>query len=267
MADVDAALLKGLKAAKSKKQFFAFIPKGGSDGKLIVQKTKIKPADIAAAKKEIGGGMPVTGKCLGPITDMIFTTAKPAPATLANCLKVVTGRDAGIRVVATFQLAADADAEEPEGESEGVSAPGSEAQSGAVVGAAPPAPPIVSPGDPASGQAADAATAVPEAPPTPPRVDVDLPRWTAARQGAINALKALAAKVAATRHGDAAGVVKEIAALIGRLPANPQPNQIDALKAMITSDDAITAAEESPKHFHDVVIRQPLLDSLELLRS
>ncbi len=355
---VDADLVKGLKQAKGKKMFFAFVPKGPSDGKLLISKAKIKAGDIAAAKKEIGGGAPILGKCMGPISEMVFMTAKPAPGTLANCLKIVTKRDAGLPVIATFQLANEAELEEPENENEseetsapearsavpaappappapvdssvagiqkaltklgyapgaadGVSGPetraaitkfqqdqglpadgiagpktqaalakalkganagndaasggdggAGNADSGAVVGT-PPSDQIVSPRDAASGQSTgkritdDAADA---------GQDIDLPRWTAARNNAINGLKALAAKVAATKHGDAAGVVKEIASIISRLPAVPKRNEIDRLKQLIATDDAITAAEQSPKHFHDLVIRQPLLDSLDMLRS
>jgi hypothetical protein len=57
----DAELQTAIQMAKSKKKFFAFIPKGGSDGQLIVSKAKIPPKQIAAAKKEIGGGNAVTG--------------------------------------------------------------------------------------------------------------------------------------------------------------------------------------------------------------
>jgi hypothetical protein len=60
----DADLAAALKQAKSKKMFFAFVPKG-SDGKLIVSKAKVPPKLIAEAKKEIGGGTAVTGMCFG----------------------------------------------------------------------------------------------------------------------------------------------------------------------------------------------------------
>jgi hypothetical protein len=51
----DAELATALKQAKGKKMFFAFIPKGGSDGQLIVSKTKIPPKQIAEAKKHLDG--------------------------------------------------------------------------------------------------------------------------------------------------------------------------------------------------------------------
>ena len=63
MAAEDPELALALKAAKGKKMYFAFIPKGAGDGKLIVSKKKIPPKLIAEARKEIGGGTPVTGRC------------------------------------------------------------------------------------------------------------------------------------------------------------------------------------------------------------
>ena len=70
MAAADEALAAAIKAAKGKPMYFAFIPKGTADGKLIVAKAKIPPAVIAAAKKELGGGTPVTGKCVGPASEI-----------------------------------------------------------------------------------------------------------------------------------------------------------------------------------------------------
>jgi hypothetical protein len=68
----DASLAAALKQAKSKKMFFAFVGKG-TDSKLIVSRTRIAPKEIAAAKKETGGGMAVTGKCFGDgSTSLVF---------------------------------------------------------------------------------------------------------------------------------------------------------------------------------------------------
>jgi len=57
----DANLTAELKQAKSTKMFFAFVPKG-ADGKLLISKSNISPKQISDARKEIGGGNPVTGK-------------------------------------------------------------------------------------------------------------------------------------------------------------------------------------------------------------
>jgi hypothetical protein len=71
--------------------------------------------------------------------------------------------------------------------------------------------------------------------------------------------------VAGSKHASAAGVVKEIQGIIGKLPAKPAPQEIDGLEAFIRQDDAITAAEECPDELHDMNIRQPLLDALQTL--
>src|SRR5262245_56041546 len=217
--------------AKSKKMFFAFIPKG-ADGKLIVSKKRIPPKEIAEAKKEIGGGTPIIGKCFGPLAGMVFQVVKQAPATLAPAIKKVAKRETGLMVVPEVQLAADAEAEEEEG-----------AETAAPEVAAPEA-------------------ATPEAP-----KELDLGPWQAARQKAINELKALAAKVAATKHGTAAGVLKEINTIITKLPTNPAPKDIDKLEDFINNDDTIAAAEEVPSDFHVLKIREPLLQALEAMRQ
>src|SRR5439155_13904678 len=112
MAELDLAA--ALKMAKSKKMFFAFLPKG-ADGTLIISKTKIPAKEIAEAKKELGSSMAVKGRCEGPVGDMTFYVAKEAPATWCKIIKTVAKRDAGLTVVAKFQVAADAEGEEQGG--------------------------------------------------------------------------------------------------------------------------------------------------------
>jgi peptidoglycan hydrolase-like protein with peptidoglycan-binding domain len=107
----DETLTAALRLAKSKKMFFAFIPKG-PDGKLIVSKKKILPKEIADAKKELGGGTPVTGKCFGKASDLVFQVAKAPPATLAVTIKKVAKRETGLTIDPNVQLAADADEED-----------------------------------------------------------------------------------------------------------------------------------------------------------
>jgi hypothetical protein len=225
----DANLAAGLKQAKSKKMFFAFVGKG-TDGKLIVSKTKVSPKDIATAKKETGGSMAVTGKCFGDgSSSLVFLVAKPAAATLAAALKKAAHRDAGLTISPDVQVAGDADDD---------------------------------------GDTSAAASANPAAPAggvqTPA---LNLAPWQAARQNAINDLKALATKVAGTKHKDAAGVLKEIQSIITNLHPNPAPSEIDTLEAYIRHEDVITAAEEAPSHFHRLSIRKPLLDALQALKQ
>src|SRR5437660_319468 len=138
----DAELTAALKLAKSKKMFFAFVPKG-TDGKLIVSKTKIPPKLIAEAKKEIGGGAAVTGKCFGDSGTLVFQVAKAAPATLAATIKKVAKRDTGMIIDPDVQLAGDADVEEEEATT--TAAPSAGASAAAAPAAAAAAAPAASP--------------------------------------------------------------------------------------------------------------------------
>jgi len=245
MADIDKDLLTALKQAKTKKMFFAFVPKG-SDGKLLVSKVKIPAKEIAETKKEIGGGAPVLGKCIGEGGAMVFYVAKQAPPAMAAALKKVVKRDTALTIDPDFRVAGDAEADEPD---TGETAPATATPTTSA--AAPPAaPPPNAPAPPKDGQ-----TAAP-----------NLGPWQKARQTAIADLKALAMKVAATKHADAKGVLMEINSIMTKLPAAPAPKDIDKLEDFIRHDDAITAAEEVPDHFHKLEIRKPLLEALESLK-
>ncbi len=114
MSVVDTELLVALKQAKTKKMFFAYVPRGGADGKLMVAKKKIAPKEIAEAKKEINGGPPVTGKCFAEGGVMVFQVAKPAAPALAATVKKVTKRETGLTIDPEFRVAVDADVEGPE---------------------------------------------------------------------------------------------------------------------------------------------------------
>jgi hypothetical protein len=104
----DAQLAAALKQAQARTMYFAFIP-GGADGRLIVSPSRVPPKQIAEAKRWVGGGAPLTGKCSGPAANMVFRVAKAAPAALGAALRRVVKRDAGLDIVAHVQLAADAD--------------------------------------------------------------------------------------------------------------------------------------------------------------
>jgi hypothetical protein len=228
MAESD--LTAAIKLAKAKPMHFVFLLKG-TDGKLIVAKSKISPKEVAEARKELGGGTLVTGKCTGPLNNLVFQVAKAAPSTLAATLKKVIKSETGLTTAPDVQLAADADAEEPE--------------DGVAAAPAKPAPPAASAAPTAAQKAA-----------------LNLGPWQAARQMVINDLKALAKKVAATKHGTAAGVLMEINGIIAKLPASPGANEIDKLVDFVTSDDTIMAAEGVPGQFHKLSIRNPLLSAL-----
>ncbi len=256
MTMADASLTTALKQAKSKKMFFAFVPKG-ADGKLIVSKGKIPPKQVAEAKKEVGGGTAITGKCFGEGNTMIFQVLKAAPSSMGAALKKVIHRDAGLTLIPEIQLAGDADNDEEEtdeadnDEKETGDADNDEEETDEAD----------------SAEANDDADAAPTAPKAGAADTVDLGPWQTARQGAITNLKALAGKIAATKHASAVGVLKEIQALISKLPASPTPNDLGKLEDFLRNDDTITAAEEVPGHFHNLAIRAPLLEALASLKQ
>jgi len=246
MPEIDAELVKGLKMAKSKTMYFGFVSKG-TDGKLIVEKKKIKPKVLAEAKKELGGGTLLTGKVSGPLNEMIFEVIKEPPGSMVSAIRKVAKLHAGLSILPTFQVAGNADEDEEgdEGEGEDTTTP---EESTASVPPAPPPPPGTPPNDAAENT-------------------LNLGPWTAARQNAINDLRALATKVAATKHATAAGVLKEISSIIQRLPATPAPKDIDKLENFIRTDETISAAEDVPGDFHTLSVREPLLQALEGLRQ
>jgi hypothetical protein len=243
----DVDLLAAVKQAKCKKMFFAFIPKGGADGTLLLSKAKLPPKAIAEAKMENGGGTPVTGKCFVDGKNMVFHVAKAAPATMGPALKKVIKRDTGLVLEPHIQLAgAAADAEEQADDADTTTGPAP---------AAAPAAPAAAPAEPA------AAAARGSKPAANGSTAFNLATYQAARQKVIAGLKAFAGKVAATKHKSAVGVLEEINSILVRLPANPGPNDVDKLHDYIANDRIITDVEKVPDHFHDLDVREPLLSA------
>ncbi len=121
-AELDDDLVAGLKAAKSKRAYFALVLKGSNDGALIISKTKVPPAAITEAKKKSGGSTTLKGFCKYEEGTYFFETAKQAPATAAQAVKTIAKRDAGLAVKAEFRVSNDAElaAEEGEAASEAV---------------------------------------------------------------------------------------------------------------------------------------------------
>ena len=108
MAEIDANLVKALKQAKSKKQYFVFVSKS-SHGKLIVSKKKIPAKDIKAAREGLGGGTPIIGTVSGPLADMLFEVVKAPQGTLGASLKKYVKVHGGLTIVPKVQLAGSAD--------------------------------------------------------------------------------------------------------------------------------------------------------------
>lgn len=105
--EMNEELVTGLKAAKSKRAYFALVLKGGKDGALIVSKTKVPPAAIADAKKESGGSAVVKGFCRFEDGVYLFETIKAVGPNVAQAVKLIAKRDAGITLRAEFRVKAD----------------------------------------------------------------------------------------------------------------------------------------------------------------
>ena len=75
-AELDKDLVDGLKTAKTKRCFFVLVLKGGTDGVLLVSKTKIAAPAIAEAKKSSGGSAVVQGFVSYADGAYLFETAK-----------------------------------------------------------------------------------------------------------------------------------------------------------------------------------------------
>ena len=96
-------LIRYLKSTKP--MFFAYVPKGAM-GKLIVRINKSERNTAAtAAKKDIGGGSPWFGTCLGPLSAKIFKFDKqPDVDKMGASIRRVVKKDTSLNVVPDIQL-------------------------------------------------------------------------------------------------------------------------------------------------------------------
>jgi hypothetical protein len=106
-AELDEELAEGLKAAKTRRMYFALVLKGGADGALIVTKTKVPPADIAAAKKKSGGSAVLTGFCFVEDGKHIFEVGKVPPPAAEKVSKLLAKRDAELTITPIFRMSQD----------------------------------------------------------------------------------------------------------------------------------------------------------------
>jgi serine/threonine protein kinase len=107
--DIDSELATNVKAAKTKRMYFAFVAKGSSDGALVISKTKVQPALITDAKKKSGGTQVSKGACFGEDGKLVFEMAKEPPATMEATLKKVVQRDAGLTQVCVCRVGTNPD--------------------------------------------------------------------------------------------------------------------------------------------------------------
>ncbi len=106
-SELDKDLADGLKAAKSKRCYFTLVLKGGTDGALIVSKTKIAAPAIAEAKKKSGGSAVVSGLVSYADGAYLFETVKVVSATAAQAVKTIAKRDAEQSIHAVFRVSTD----------------------------------------------------------------------------------------------------------------------------------------------------------------
>ncbi len=120
MPTLETELATALRAARTKRMFFALIAKG-LDGKLLVDKKKIPAKEIADAKKECGGSTIYRGRCLGEDngTTLVFEVVQEPPGTLAATARKIIKEHAGLVFKAVeFRVVADAEDEADEHEHE-----------------------------------------------------------------------------------------------------------------------------------------------------
>ncbi len=112
----DMELYSGLKRARTQPMFFALVVRSASVGKMLISKMKVKPSDISEAKKALGGGRVLGGRCLYQNGSHHFILKQEPPATLARLIKRMAKEQAGI-IIKPFCRGGDVDGED-ESESE-----------------------------------------------------------------------------------------------------------------------------------------------------
>ncbi len=101
-----AANLAKAKLARAEKPFFfALVLKGGgTSGKLLIDRMKIKPTPIQAAKKATGGSAVLIGVCYfdNKVSKLIFETDKAPLPTWQQLVKKLARQEAGLAIEAKF---------------------------------------------------------------------------------------------------------------------------------------------------------------------
>ena len=205
VAELDKDLVDGLKAAKSKRAYFALILKGSNDGALIVSKTKVPPTGIAEAKKKSGGSAVVQGFCSYEDGKYIFETAKEAPATAAQAVKIIAKRDAEMTISAEFRISTDPELFAAEGD-----APAASAQAAQPKQAGVPATKTAAP----QGSQKAAQNALPET----AKYEAALQTWEQASAVALSAVDKLVSALEATEDEVAMSIVAIIKDLQASFP-------------------------------------------------
>ncbi len=108
MSTIDRSLAEALKSAKTKSMNFVFVSKSPGEGRLIVCKDRISSHAIDQARKELGGGQVLQGRCTGDGNgQVVFETNNEPSLTLARTLKTIITRDAGLNLKVDARKAVD----------------------------------------------------------------------------------------------------------------------------------------------------------------
>ena len=119
MPEINHELATALKLAKTRAMQFAFVTKSPSEGTLLVSKNKIQAKAIAEAKKELGGGQIIKGRCQGDADgELVFEIAKDPPVSLSKSLKTIIHRDAGLTLKVDARQAHDVSEEDEQDETD-----------------------------------------------------------------------------------------------------------------------------------------------------
>ena len=114
--ELKTALRNALKATDAKPHYFALVLKG-SEGLLVVDKRKIAPPMIDAAKKKVGSNTVVRGICFGEDGSTVFQTLKPA-GNVAATIKKAAQSQAGLSIKPELRVGAADDGDEDEAETQ-----------------------------------------------------------------------------------------------------------------------------------------------------
>jgi hypothetical protein len=112
MPELDSLLVATLKLAKTTPLPFALVAKGANEGRLfLAKKPPVPPKEIAAAKKELGGGQVFVGRCRWENEEYVFEVGSEPPMTLANTLRTIIKNKAGLTAKVIVRVAPDLAAE------------------------------------------------------------------------------------------------------------------------------------------------------------
>jgi hypothetical protein len=115
MSAENPELLKNLKLAKTKRLAFAYVAKG-TEGTLLVAR-KVKPKEIADARKDQGGGTVFKGQCFYEGNTLVFELAQEPPGPLAQQIKRRIKQETGLALQVECRVNQTAE-EEPADEAE-----------------------------------------------------------------------------------------------------------------------------------------------------